>query len=59
MKQVWLVQSNEDKYVVDAFDNEAAARDCADFYRGWIHKCYSVDIESEFIKPDDWEDYDD
>ena len=59
MKKVWLVQSKDDKYVVDADDNEVAAKDCADYYRGWIPKCYSVDVESEFIKPDDWEDYDD
>ena len=59
MKQIWIVQSKDDRYVVDAYDNEAAAKDCVDYYRGWIHKCYSVDVESEFIKPDDWEDYDD
>ena len=59
MKQVWLVQSKDETYVVDAYDNEAAEKDCADYYRGWIHKCYSVDVESEFKKPADWEDYDD
>ncbi|MBT8606379.1 hypothetical protein G6677_07890 [Polynucleobacter paneuropaeus] len=59
MKQIWIVQPKDDRCFVDAYDNEAAARDCADFYRGWILKCYSVNVESEFTNPNDWGDDDD
>jgi len=56
MKEVWIVQTNENRYeVLDAYDTKEMALKCAEFYKGWIYAVFPVQIKSEFIQPESFE----
>jgi hypothetical protein len=52
MKEVWVVQTNENNYqVLDIFDNKEEAFRCAKYLDGWIEAVFPMQVKSTFILP--------
>lgn len=53
MKLIWIVESVESKdNIIGYYDNEKAAKECAEYYDGWVHKYYWNYLQSSFVAPE-------